>query len=155
MHIGDVELDFFKTHHDAIQPLGLLLYYRGRKFGFCTDTGCITQGIIKALSGADGLVFEANHDPQMLRDGSYPAYLKARIKGKQGHLSNGDSGSALTEIINDPTRHILLAHLSQENNLPSLAMDTVTTILGKAGVKDEIAVEIAPAYQRSGWINLE
>ena len=155
MQIGDLELDFFKTQHDAMQPLGLLFYYKGKKLGFCTDTGCITQGMVKALDGADALVFEANHDPKMLKEGVYPAYLKARIGGKNGHLSNHDSGTALTKIINDSTRHVLLAHLSEENNRPDLALKTVASILAEAGVKDEITVEIAPAYQTSNWINLE
>ncbi len=154
MQIGDLELDFFKTQHDAMQPLGLLLYHRGQKLGVCTDTGCITPGMAKALSCADALVFEANHDPVLLREGRYPPHLKARIGGKNGHLSNHDSGAALARIVGDSTRQILLAHLSAENNRPGLALETVKASLAAAGVRDEIRLDIAPACQRSDWIVL-
>lgn len=149
MTIGDLELDFFKTHHDAIQPLGLTITRGKGKVGICTDTGVFTPTMAKALKGSDALVFEANHDEEMLWRGTYPPRTKKRILGDKGHLSNSDAGVALTKIITDNTRYIALAHLSDENNKPDLAYETVMEKLKEKGIDSDPLVQVAPSCHTS------
>ncbi|MDO4541577.1 MAG: MBL fold metallo-hydrolase [Bacillota bacterium] len=155
MAIGDLELDFFKTYHDAIQPLGITVTNGKHKLGVCTDTGKITDTMVKALRDSEVLVFEANHDPEMLRRSSYPAKTKRRISSEWGHLSNADSGQALVRIITDKTRCIALAHLSDENNDPQLAYATVMAALEDEGVDKMPKIQVAPAGHTSKVMVIE
>ena len=84
---------------------------------------------------SDLVILEANHDLDMLKAGPYPVYLKKRILGRKGHLSNEDSGKTLLELIKGSVTHVLLAHLSKQNNYPQLAYQTVTDILESNGVR--------------------
>jgi phosphoribosyl 1,2-cyclic phosphodiesterase len=77
--------------------------------------------ISRRLSGCDGLVLEFNHDPEMLKNGPYPPSLKQRVNSNQGHLSNGDGANLLNEIIHEKLQRVVLAHLSETNNLPEIA----------------------------------
>ena len=87
--------------------------------------GVYTEDTIRHLRGLDALLLEANHDIHMLEVGRYPYYLKMRILGEKGHLSNEASGRLLSEVLHDDMKHIVLGHLSQENNYPALAYETV------------------------------
>ncbi|MBQ9321413.1 MAG: MBL fold metallo-hydrolase, partial [Eubacterium sp.] len=91
-----------------------------------TDMGIYTQDIIRHLQNLDVLFLEANHDVHMLEAGRYPYYLKRRILGNKGHLSNEDSGRLLSEVLHDHMEEIVLSHLSKENNYPALAFETVS-----------------------------
>lgn len=155
LEIGDLTFSFFKTFHDAVQPVGLVIGDGRHTVAICTDTGKITPTMIKAMKDASICIFEANHDRKMLLNGGYPAYLKRRIASDEGHLSNADAGRALLEIIGDHTRHIVLAHLSEENNTPSLARDTVASMLDREGALDGIALQVAPAREPSQTIILK
>ncbi|MGI6679713.1 MAG: MBL fold metallo-hydrolase [Dehalobacterium sp.] len=155
MEIGDLKVDFFKTSHDAIQPVGMVFYHREKKIGIATDTGCITSGMKKALSGADVIFFEANHDEEMLAKGPYPFPLKKRIGGDQGHLSNDMAGKALRELITEKTRHVILSHLSEINNTPELAYHTVASTLAEADILDQVALTVAPRYQVHSLIKIK
>jgi phosphoribosyl 1,2-cyclic phosphodiesterase len=114
---------------------------------FVTDIGCVTKTILDAAAGADIAVIEANHDVIMLRNGPYPSYLKRRILSARGHLSNDDSGMLAAKLLETGTRRIILAHLSEENNTPRLAYDTVGGALRKRGavVGGDVLLETAPA----------
>jgi len=147
MEIGDLKLDFFKTCHDAVQPVGIAFYHRDGKLGIATDTGCVTSSIKKALMGADAIFFEANHDEEMLQTGPYPYHLKKRIFSSYGHLSNRAAGEALGEIISGSTRQVVLAHLSEVNNTPELAFNSVVEILTDCGVNENTEISVAPRYQ--------
>ena len=134
--IGNVTVQPFATSHDAAEPCG----FRIEGSHCCTvatDLGVVTDTVQDAMEGADVLVLEANHDANLLRQGSYPWPLKRRILSNRGHLANGDAAWALTRMKKHP-RKVYLAHLSEENNRPALARDTVHDILASCGVTLDI-----------------
>lgn len=123
--IGDIEVNPFEISHDAAQPVGYRLNHQGKSAGVATDMGKYTDYIVEKLSGLDMLLLEANHDVNMLQVGAYPYYLKRRIMGDRGHLSNESSGQLLCKLLHDNLKAVLLGHLSQENNYEALALETV------------------------------
>ena len=130
--IGNVTVHPFAVSHDAAEPCG----FRIEGSACCTiatDLGVVTETVQDAMEGADVLVLETNHDADLLRQGRYPWSLKRRILSDRGHLANGDAAWALTRIKKRP-RKVYLAHLSEENNCPALARDTVSGILASRGV---------------------
>ncbi|MEG2658486.1 MAG: MBL fold metallo-hydrolase [Clostridiales bacterium] len=155
MTIGDLSFDFFKTHHDAIQPLGIVVKYQDKKLGICTDTGVFTPIMAEMLKGSNALIFEANHDEELLWHGRYPQSTKKRILGELGHLSNADAGIALGKIITEETKYITLAHLSEENNQPDLAYETVINKLKEQGLGTNIDIQVAPAGHTSRLMVIE
>lgn len=138
----DIEIGAFPLSHDAAEPLGFTITSGGEKLAIVTDTGIVTEEIYSAVSDAGYLVFEANHDVDMLMFGEYPYPVKVRIKGEKGHLSNDYAGDVLASILadrkarteKDPLR-IMLAHLSFHNNAPLFARQTVEDALGAAGFR--------------------
>ncbi len=123
--IGDLTIDPMTISHDAADPVGYRVLQGKKKACVCTDLGCYSEYTVECLQDADVLLLEANHDVNMLQVGRYPYYLKQRILGKKGHLSNVSSGQLLGRVLNDHMKGILLGHLSAENNLPELAFETV------------------------------
>lgn len=115
--------------HDARQPTGLRVELNGTRLGIVTDLGRVTPETLAMLKGCELLVFETNHDLEMLLSGPYPWPLKMRILGPLGHLANDEAAQAL-RALRDWARTIFLAHLSQENNTPALALETVAQALG-------------------------
>ena len=148
----DMEIAAFPLSHDAAEPLGFTITSCGEKLAVVTDTGIVSDEIYAAISDADYLVFEANHDVDMLMFGDYPYPVKVRIKGEKGHLSNDYAGDVLASILSDrkvcrakaPLR-IMLAHLSFHNNAPLFARQTVEDALGAAGFhkEDDYTLEVA------------
>ncbi len=136
----DMEIGAFPLSHDAAEPLGFTVTSGGEKLAIVTDTGVVSEEIYAAISDADLLVFEANHDVDMLMFGDYPYPVKVRIKSEKGHLSNDYAGEVLAYMLSDrkanqkkkPLR-IMLAHLSFHNNAPLFARQTVEDVLGAAG----------------------
>ena len=136
----DIEIAAFPLSHDAAEPLGFTVTSGGEKLAVVTDTGVISDEIYAAIYDADLIVFEANHDVDMLMFGEYPYAVKVRIKSDKGHLSNDYAGDVLASILSDrkasrvqrPLR-IMLAHLSFHNNAPLFARQTVEDALGAAG----------------------
>ena len=123
--VKDMQIDPMRISHDAAEPVGYRIYYGRKKACVCTDLGCYTDYTVECLKNSDVLLIEANHDVNMLQVGRYPYPLKKRILGDRGHLSNISSGQLLTRVLNDHMKGIFLGHLSQENNLPELAFETV------------------------------
>ena len=121
--IKDLTVNPMKISHDAAQPVGYRIAYGDKKVGICTDLGVYNDYTVECLKGMDALLLEANHDVKMLQVGPYPYYLKQRILGDRGHLSNENSGKLLCRILHDKLQAIVLGHLSKENNLPELAYD--------------------------------
>jgi phosphoribosyl 1,2-cyclic phosphodiesterase len=115
----------FSISHDAEDPAGITIQHKGRKVGIATDLGVCTAMVKEHLKNCGLLVLEANHDPAMLIDGPYPWFLKQRIKGRTGHLSNEDSKHLLKDICHDNLSHVVLAHLSEVNNSPEIALRVV------------------------------
>lgn len=135
IRLGDVTVRSFRTLHDAAAPVGYAVC-GSKKCSVATDLGFLTDGVLHAIEGSDLLVLEANHDREMLQKGSYPWHLKQRILSNRGHLSNSAAAWALVRLKKRP-RAVFLAHLSQENNRPDLALRTVQGILKNQGVEQE------------------
>jgi phosphoribosyl 1,2-cyclic phosphodiesterase len=130
-----LEVTPFPVFHDAAEPFGYTVKRGAKTIGFVTDTGMYTEEMVYELAPADILVLEANHDLEMLKNGNYPHYLKQRILGREGHLSNAQAAEILTRIFeeNRKKRVVMLAHLSRENNTPAAAGQTVTTLMAAGG----------------------
>jgi len=137
--IGDISIDPFAISHDANEPAGYRLENEGCSVAIATDLGTYDEYLIGKLQNLDAVLLEANHDVHMLEVGSYPYYLKRRIMGDLGHLSNERTGRLLCSILHDKLKHILLGHLSKENNYAGLAYETVKLELsfGCQRYKDE------------------
>ncbi len=119
----------FATSHDADDSAGFTIAQNGHKIGIATDLGIATSMVKEHLRACSLLVIEANHDPAMLIQGPYPWPLKQRIKSRNGHLSNQDSGQLLSEIKHNGLCHVILAHLSETNNTPEKALLAVQQAL--------------------------
>lgn len=123
--IKDISLYPVRTSHDAADPVAYRIDYDGRRIGLITDLGCYNDYTVECLRNLDLLYLEANHDVHMLQAGPYPYYLKQRILGERGHLSNESAGKLLSRLLHDNMQAIVLGHLSKENNLPELAYESV------------------------------
>lgn len=148
----DMEIAAFPLSHDAAEPLGFTVTAGGEKLAVVTDTGMVSEEIYAAISDADKLVFEANHDVDMLMFGDYPYPVKVRIKSEKGHLSNDYAGQVLASVLSDRKAdgaqgplHIMLAHLSFHNNAPLFARQTVEDALASAGFHrgEDYTLEVA------------
>ena len=123
--IKDITVDPSSIWHDAADPVCYSLYGDGKKVSIATDMGNYNDYIVDKLDNSDIMVVEANHDVRMLEAGPYPYYLKRRILGNYGHLSNELSGQLIYRLLNDHVKGIILGHLSKENNFEELAYETV------------------------------
>lgn len=123
--IKDLSLYPMRTSHDAADPVAYRISHDGQKVGIITDLGCYNDYTVECLRNLDLLYLEANHDVHMLQVGPYPYYLKQRILGERGHLSNETAGKLLSRLLHDKMQAIVLGHLSKENNLPELAYESV------------------------------
>lgn len=126
--VGNINIKAFRTPHDS----GFSVGYRfegSSKIAYATDTGCVTDDMLDGLEGAELVLIEANHDIEMLKSGPYPYYLKRRILSSRGHLSNEDCGNLALHLAKSGTRHIIVGHLSRENNTPELALSVINAAL--------------------------
>lgn len=123
--IKDCVVNPIRISHDAAEPVAYRIGHGKKKVAVCTDIGYYNDYIVENLKGLNALVLEANHDVRMLQVGPYPYYLKQRILGKRGHLSNENAGKLLSSVLHDELQQIVLGHLSKENNLPELAYEAV------------------------------
>ena len=123
--IKDLSVNPMSVSHDAAQPAAFRFSCGGRRAAVCTDLGVFNEYTVECLKGMDVLLLEANHDVHMLQVGGYPYYLKQRILGDRGHLSNENAGRLLASVLHDGLQSVILGHLSKENNLPQLADATV------------------------------
>lgn len=145
-YIGNVSILPYATSHDAAESVGYRIDYSGYSVATATDMGVFTKKTLGILSGVDLLLLESNYDPDMLRENeNYSQRLKARIQSRVGHLSNGACAGAILELQKTGVRHIVLGHLSLENNSPELAMQTVCGILEENGlcVGEDVCVGMA------------
>jgi phosphoribosyl 1,2-cyclic phosphodiesterase len=138
--IGSLAVNPFAVSHDACDPAGLTLKHQGKKIAIATDLGVVTNLVRTHLSCANALYIEANHDPEMLMAGPYPWYLKQRIQSRKGHLSNQNARDLVAQLSHKDLAHVVLAHLSEENNCPEKAatemsknLDSMSTMLHVAG----------------------
>lgn len=140
--VGDVTVTAFKTPHDSRASVGYRFELAGEegvtRIGYATDIGHVTDELCTALAGCESVVLESNHDADMLMDGPYPYDLKLRIRSRRGHLSNRECADFAAKLAGQGMTHLLLAHLSEENNMPDLAYDEVFSTL--AGFPVTLAV---------------
>lgn len=136
VHTDAAAVTPFPTMHDAPGSCGYRMeLLDGQTCAVCTDLGCVTPEVRRAVSGADMVLLEANYDPEMLRNGPYPFYLQERIHGQYGHLSNENSASLAEELVRSGTTRIVLGHLSEHNNTMPLAQQTVLYHLREQGMR--------------------
>lgn len=156
-YIEDINVQPYQIPHDAADPVGFSLFYKNKKISITTDLGYTNSKIIKAVMDSDLVILEANHDAEMLKSGPYPMYLKKRILGRKGHLSNEDAGQALLKMIKGNVTHVLLAHLSRENNYPQLAYQTVVNILESNDIRvgRDIQVDLTYRDRSSNFYHIE
>ena len=141
--LGCVKISSFETPHDSRCSVGYRVEFTDsegdHKIGLATDMGRVTDSIRRGLTGCDSIIIEANHDVEMLLCGPYPEHLKMRILSDHGHLSNADCAAFAAELARDGAKRFLLAHLSEENNDPSLALSEVRAAIGDESVTVGVA----------------
>ncbi|HMN21090.1 MAG TPA: MBL fold metallo-hydrolase [Ottowia sp.] len=130
--IGALQLQPFTVPHDAREPLQLRCTDGARSLGILTDLGHVTPHALAQLADCHALMLESNHEPELLARSSYPEFLKRRIAGAHGHLSNGQAAAALALLRHDRLSVVVAAHLSERNNLPALARRAFADVLGCA-----------------------
>jgi phosphoribosyl 1,2-cyclic phosphodiesterase len=133
--IGDISISSFTIPHDAADPVGFVFRAEGVRMGFATDLGYIPPNVKAQLKGLDLLLLESNHDLEMLRDGPYPWAVKQRVMSRVGHLSNEAAAEFLENGYDGQAAYVILAHLSESNNLPDLARVTAErALIGRASL---------------------
>ena len=139
--LADFHIHPFALSHDAVDPVGFTFSRNGSRIGLATDLGIVTGLVEERLKRCDLLLIEANHDTAMLAAGPYPWHLKQRIQSRCGHLSNGETGKLLRKLAHPKLRQIILGHLSDTNNSPQMAHQTVERALAS------LAIPIHTAHQ--------
>ena len=146
-HVEEIDVTPFRTPHDAYDSVGYILSAEGKRLAYITDLGHIPDSVLESVLGADAAIIESNHDIEMLKNGPYPYPLKMRILSESGHLSNEACGKLAIRLAESGTKTLLLAHLSRENNTPSLAYETVRKCLDENGCC--VNLSVAPASEKS------
>ena len=154
VRIGDIRVTHFRTSHDSKESCGYIVRMPDRTVGICTDTGTLTDEMLRVLSGCDLVLLESNYDDDMLLEGYYPPYLKARIRSELGHLSNYDCASAACALYDLGVRRFVLGHLSRENNRPEIALNCTRTALSRLGAQPgrDFDLRVAPVEAMTEYI---
>ncbi len=146
--IGSFTIRSFSTSHDAGDSVCYRLDSNDGSVGVLTDTGYVTQSAQETLQGVSMLILESNHDIQTLKNGEYPYHLKERILGRGGHLSNDDAAHFAVFAAKNGANDVLLAHLSEDNNTPAMALNTVRRALDTSGCQ-LVSLAVAPRSESS------
>lgn len=151
--IGSIGIKPFAIPHDAKQPVGYCFYINGEKYSLATDIGKMNMDILNSITGSKKVLLESNHDIEMLRYGSYPFPLKQRILGDRGHLSNELAAKTALYLVQNGTEHVMLGHLSRENNRPEIAMLESYNLLTQSGVRvgDDMTLKVADRYKPTSF----
>ena len=147
-----MEAAAFSIPHDANDPVGYRFFCKQHSVAVATDLGHFSDSVCDAISGAEVILLESNHDPDLLQQNPhYPERLKSRILGKKGHLSNDAGACAAVRLVRSGAKHLLLGHLSSENNTPDMAYRTTHSALTEAGVRvgKDVTLNIAARYRAS------
>jgi phosphoribosyl 1,2-cyclic phosphodiesterase len=132
--VGQMDVRPFAVPHDCREPLGFRFEAGSGRAGIATDLGWVPHNVARQFRDLDLLVLEANYDPHLLETGTYPHFLKRRVAGTYGHLSNGAAAQAIVRCGDRAPRAIWLAHLSEQNNSPRHALHTVGRVLKRHGL---------------------
>lgn len=145
--VCDLKVSAFEVSHDSASCLAFCVFCGNKKFSICTDLGCVTKNVLKNLIGSNFVIIESNFDVKMLRHGKYPYVLKRRIESNYGHLSNYDAAKLICWLLSNGVNNFLLSHLSENNNVPDLALKTVISVLEKFNFKnyDDYFLDVVPA----------
>lgn len=155
--VGGLEVGTFPTLHDCACPVGYTLTdTAGVKMALATDLGVVTDAVKEGVRGARLVVAEANYDPETLRWGNYPVFLKERILSDHGHLSNEMGGELALFAVEHGARRVILGHLSKENNTPGIAYEAVSCALTGGGVRVgvDVALNVASRSECEGWVTV-
>ena len=131
IQIKNLKVTHYPTSHDCIDPCGYIVEGEDKKISISTDLGVMTQEILNKLENSDLVYIESNHDVNMVKVGPYPYSLKMRVLGSTGHLSNADCSKAICHLAQNGVKNFILAHLSSENNMPEIALETTLCELCK------------------------
>ncbi len=142
--VGDIAVSSFTIPHDAADPVGFVFEVEGIRFGLATDLGYVPPNVQQRLKGCDVLMIESNHDLEMLRDGPYPWSVKQRVMSRVGHLSNEAAAGFLEKNYDGQATYVVLAHLSESNNLPELARVSAEWAL--AGADEPAGEQAGPCH---------
>lgn len=153
--IQDLRIHPFAVSHDTVEPVGFVITDGRATLGYCTDTGMVSRLMAHRLSGCQGLILECNHDPDLLANSHYPPYLKQRVRSRQGHLANQEAATFLAGLMHHQLRHVTLAHLSEANNRPEIALCTVEKALaGISNRPDPFCLSVASQNVPGDWVRL-
>ncbi len=155
-YVGELSVAPFNVSHD-VPCVGYSIEGNGKKLSVATDIGKVTPSVLKAIIGSDLVVLESNHDRVMLeKNAVYPRYLKNRISSGKGHLSNDDCALTIRSLVATGTKQVVLAHLSEENNCPELAFETVKRVVEEGGYVEgkDIKIEIAEQDRLSSMFEI-
>lgn len=146
--IKDAKIYPFSIPHDAAEPCGFNIFFNNKKFTIATDIGHVDNKILHNLDESDLLLLESNYEVNMLKCSRYPYSLKRRILGPNGHLSNDDAGLVVSELLKQGVNNIMLGHLSENNNFPELAYQTVMdSIISKNADISKLKLQVADRYK--------
>ncbi len=151
LEIGDIELRTVMTSHDAEEPIAIIATGKptGVRAAIVYDLGTMTEAVARAMERVEILIIESNYDGEMLRNGPYPLMLQRRIAGREGHLSNRAAAIAAASCAHRGLAHVVLAHLSEVNNSPRLANDTMERALKRTSFKGQITTGVQDAPSRT------
>lgn len=133
----------YSVSHDTADPVGFIVSDGMVSLGYCTDTGTVSRLMVHRLSKCQGLVLESNHDPAMLKNGIYPPFLKQRVRSNKGHLANEEAANLVRELLHPQLQHVVLAHISESNNLPELVMEALHAKTGHLLAEYPLCVSLA------------
>ncbi len=148
------EIETIPTPHDGVEPVALVLNRGKTRAGVLTDLGHKFDALREVLATLDGAVLESNYDPVMLKNGPYPAYLQNRIRSDAGHISNEEAAQLVQEHASARLKVVLLAHLSQNNNTPDIAMKTFYAKAEEFLKGEGVKVSVAPRHEPSPMMRL-
>lgn len=164
--LGELTITAFDVPHDGLDNSGFFIEYGGNKFAIATDLGEVTERARHYMTQAHFLMIEANYDLEMLENGTYPEYLKNRIKVSTGHLDNTDTAKFVSEMYTNKLKNVFLCHLSNDNNTPEKAVSAVKVALEEKGVtvgeakgtledrNKDLQLMALPRYDSSAWFVL-
>lgn len=156
LSFGSMDIMPIKTHHDANEPVGYILYLGNQKITILTDTGIVDENMAYEIKGSDIYYMEANHDLEALKRGPYPYPLKLRVMSNMGHLSNDQSAEVLADALEGKEERVFLGHLSETNNTPELSRLTVDNYLRSLGLdtNKDIFLDVADRHKPSAIVEL-
>lgn len=152
--IGDLQIHPFHIPHDAAEPCGYNIYSENNKISIATDIGHMDNSILKKLEESKFLLLESNYEPEILKYAKYPYYLKRRISGPNGHLSNQEASDTIIKLLSTGVNNIMLGHLSKETNFPELAYKTVMDEIINNKLNNNLTLNVASRIKPSDIINI-